>query len=56
MRPGEPRQFLSDYLLDNAPVPDYVKKMEAFDDSDERMARMEQKMKGAQAALDASAA
>ena len=56
IRPGDPRQFLADYLLDHAPVPDYVKAMDAFDDSDERLAKMDEKMAGARAALDAAAA
>ena len=56
VRPGDPRQFLADFLLDHAPVPDYVKQMEAFDDSEERMAKMDEKMAGARAALDAAKA
>ena len=56
VRPGDPRQFLSDYLLDHAPVPEYVRNMEAFDDSDERLKGMDDKLKAGQAALEASRA
>ena len=54
VRPGDPRQFLSDYLLDHAPVPEYVRNMEAFDDSDARLEGMDEKIKAGQAALEAS--
>ena len=56
VRPGDPRQFLSDYLLDHAPVPEYVRNMEAFDDSDARLEGMDEKIKAGQAALEASRA
>ena len=56
VRPGDPRQFLSDYLLDHAPVPEYVRNMEAFDDSDARLEGMDEKLKAGQAALEASQA
>ena len=29
VRPQDPRQFIADYLLDHAPVPDYVKAMDS---------------------------
>ena len=32
VRPQDPRQFIADYLLDHAPVPDYVKAMDSFDE------------------------
>ena len=54
VRPGDPRQFLSDFLLDHAPVPEYVRNMEAFDDSDARLEGMDEKLKAGQAALEAS--
>ena len=56
VRPGDPRQFLSDFLLDHAPVPEYVRNMEAFDDSDARLEGMDEKLKAGQAALEASRA
>ena len=56
VRPGDPRQFLSDFLLDHAPVPEYVRNMEAFDDSDARLEGMDEKIKAGQAALEASRA
>ena len=50
VRPQDPRQFIADYLLDHAPVPDYVKAMDSFD-ADAVGSKMDELHKGAREAL-----
>ena len=50
VRPADPRQFIADYLLDHAPVPDYVKAMDSFD-ADAVGSKMDELHKGAREAL-----
>ena len=51
IRPADPRQFLADYLLDNAPAPEYVQQMERFG-TEEQLAKMDALHEGARDALD----